>query len=91
VTTTIPITNEFRDVCRFIVSERKSDDDWAEIESDDLVQTENFVGGYDGTERAFCFSFYGPDRTELWFQVTLVEAMAIAEGQDVIISGREPD
>ena len=47
------VTNEFRELCSTIVAEARSDNEWAQIESDDMFQTAHFVGGFDATERAF--------------------------------------
>lgn len=87
----IPVTEEFRNICRSICAEARSEETWSLVESDDLIQTDNFEGGYDTTERAFCFSFYDDQRSEFWFQVTLAEVNQIAAGEDVTLVGRAPE
>lgn len=65
----IQVTDELVEICRRIVAEDRSEDEWASMESDDMFQTQNYVGGFDATEGAFCFSFFGASRQELWFQM----------------------
>ena len=77
----ILVTEEFRGICSEIVSERKSDQEWAAVESDDMFQSEHFVGGFDATEQAFCFSYFDPSATEYWFQLTRSEIEEIAAGR----------
>jgi hypothetical protein len=55
--------------------------EWIEIESDDEFQTENYCGGFDGTENEFCFSYYDKERTEYWFQKSLLEIQKINDGK----------
>lgn len=86
----IQISDQLRKVAAEIIKERKSDDEWALIESDDMFQEGSLVGGYDATESAFCFSWYDEGK-EFWFQVTLGEVEKIAKGEDVLIDGREAD
>jgi hypothetical protein len=73
------VTEEFLSVCSQILKENKSEDEWSLIESDDMFQTENIVGGYDADENAFCFSYYDENRQEFWFQITLDEVGAIIQ------------
>ena len=80
--------DEFLAICREIVSEDHSDEEWAEFESDDMFQTDSYCGGYDTTEEAFTFSYYTPDDQEYWFQLTLNEIRALAAGQQVPIEAR---
>lgn len=67
------VNDEFRDICKSILSENKLDADWVLIESDDMFQSEHFCGGYDSTEHAFCFSYYDDSGKEYWFQISLKE------------------
>lgn len=46
-----------------IVGRSRTDEEWAEYESDDEFQTEHLLGGYDATESAFYFSVYAADRS----------------------------
>lgn len=36
------------------------------IESDDMFQTQNYVGGFDATEMSFCFSYFDANRDEFY-------------------------
>jgi hypothetical protein len=86
----IPIDEELRRLCSEIASEQRSEDEWSLIESDDMFQTAHFIGGFDATERAFCFSYYDGSGTEFWFQLTLSEALRIAGGEIMNVNGRTP-
>ena len=82
-----PVTPEFIMLCKEIVGEGKTESQWAEIESDDMFQTSNYIGGFDADEMEFCFSLYiGED--EFWFQIPLNQVRDIAEGRLRIISVR---
>ena len=81
--------NELRDICRDIVGQAKSKEVWRAEESCDEFQTEHFVGGFDATEDAFCFSYYSPEG-EKWFQITLEEVGEIASGASPSLSLRVP-
>jgi hypothetical protein len=85
---TIDIPEDLATICRLVVAEGKSDDEWAEIESDDMFQEGSVHGGYDATERAFCFSYYRPDGEELWLQLTLTEVAAVAAGSLISMEAR---
>ena len=78
----LAVDSELRALCRQIVSEGHSEDEWAELESDDMFQSEGYEGGFDETEMAFTFSHYAPDGREHWFQLTLSEVQAIAAGEN---------
>ena len=65
-----------------IIKENNSENEWAKIESDDWIQTDNYEGGYDATESEFCFSYYG-EECEFWFQISLQEM------QDYILKEKE--
>ncbi len=77
----IEVPDEFKALCDRIVDKRKSKEEWAAIESDDMFQSKSFVGGFDAIENAFCFSFYDSEENEHWFQLTLDEMREIAEGR----------
>ncbi len=61
---------EFYEICKEIIAENKSIEEWAEIESDDQFQSVIYEGGFDATEMAFCFSVY-IEKQEYWFQLPL--------------------
>lgn len=44
------ITDELKNICKKIVNVNKTVEQWAEIESGDMFQTENFEGGFDADE-----------------------------------------
>lgn len=87
----LQIDDEFVTICREIVADGDSDAEWAEIESDDMFQSEHYAGGYDADEQAFCFSHYVSDGEEQWFQLTLVEVQAAAAGERPAIKVRPAD
>jgi hypothetical protein len=87
---TIQPDAELRDICRQIVAEGRSEAEWSAIESDDWFQSANYVGGYDATEHAFCFSYLDSDRKEWWFQLSYEEAGRIAAGAVASIELRNP-
>ena len=78
-------------ICREIEAKGFSNSQWAEIESDDMFQTSQFVGGYDADEREFCFSYRPSDGGELWFQFGLDQAKEIATGKFLPLAGREAE
>lgn len=67
----IKITEELFEILKQIKSQNYTDEQWAEIESSDMYQSEHFCGGYDSDEEAFCFSYYSSENKEFWFQFTL--------------------
>jgi len=77
----LEVTDELRNLCRGIASEGRTASEWAKIQSDDMFQTDNFVGGFERLENAFCFSYYAPSGAEFWFQITLQEVVQIAQGE----------
>jgi hypothetical protein len=83
--------DELRSICRAIMAQEKSEEEWRVTESDDEFQTEHFVGGFDGAEGAFCFSYYSPGGAEQWFQVTLMEVSEIAKGVAPVLALRSAD
>lgn len=77
------ISNEIaalRGICPNIVDRAMKKEDWRATESDDEFQIGPFVGGFDATEDAFCFTYHSPSDGEQWFQLTLEEAAALAAG-----------
>lgn len=82
----LDVNKEFKDICIEILDEKKSEIEWAEIESSDMFQSDNYCGGYDATEMAFCFSFYDIDNREFWFQLTLNDIEDIITNNKTSIS-----
>ena len=70
--TTIQVDDEFICICREIVAAGRTESEWAQYESDDLLRSARYEGGFDSTEMAFCFSLYD-DGKELRFQIPLHE------------------
>ncbi len=87
----IKISEEFIDICKEIHEENKSKEGWAETESDDMFQTENYCGGYDADEEAFCFSFYDNNGSEYWFQLNLDEIEKVIGGTLNALDGRSAE
>jgi hypothetical protein len=77
----VKIEEEFSFIAKEILSYKSNADEWARVESDDMFQTKRYVGGYDATEEAFCFSYYTDEGKEYWFQLTLDEMIKIGEGK----------
>jgi len=67
---------EFFEICRQIVSENKNTSEWAAIESDDMFQTDMYIGGFDSTEMEFVFSVF-IERKEYWLQLKLEDIIKI--------------
>lgn len=82
------IDNDFKQICQSILNENKSLEEWSEIESDDMFQQGNIIGGFDATEEEFCFSVYISDE-EYWFQVPLTDIPLILSGEIVQIETRK--
>lgn len=87
----LQVNGELRQICREILAANKTEEEWAEIESDDMFQSGSFVGGFDADERAFCFSYYDAGRDEYWFQLTLDEAREVAAGELQTVSARRAE
>ena len=87
----IPSNKELRSICQSIVAEGLSLKQWAEIESDDMFQSASFCGGFDADEQAFLFSWYAKETEEYWFQLSMEEAVDIANGGSPEIMGRPPE
>lgn len=83
----VPVDEHLRRIAQSIAQEKKSLDEWAEVESDDMFQEGSYSGGFDADERAFCFSYYGPDG-ETWFQMTFAQIEELASGATLTITGR---
>ena len=81
------LDDEFRSICRKIVAEEKTEEEWAEIEAADMFQTQKYNGGFDADEAEFCFSAYLADG-EHWFQVSLKQAQLMADGKNVVVDMR---
>jgi hypothetical protein len=85
------IDDEFIGICREIVAEGLTEGEWAQRESCDWFQTTRYVGGFDGDDCSFCFSYYDEDGEEWWFSISLAEALAVASGHHPDVYLRPPD
>ncbi len=85
----IHIDEQLLSICSDILKENLSVEEWTEIKSDDMFQTENYEGGFDGTEKEFVFRFY--DNSEYWFQMTLQQVNDISSGQLKSVFGIQSD
>lgn len=74
------IDQELIKICSDIISEKKTQEEWSLIESDDYFKTDHYEGGFDSIEMAFCFSFYDDFQKEYFFQLNLDEVKKINEG-----------
>ncbi len=77
----VSINSDFLEICRKILSSNRSKEDWALIESDDMFQLEQYEGGFDASEEAFCFSYYTDSGQEYWFQISLEDVERILNGE----------
>ena len=84
----IPIEPELKNICEEIDAKNLQPAQWSEIESDDMFQSGNFIGGFDADENEFCFSYFAPNKMEYWFQFNLEIALEISQGNKPILKGR---
>ncbi len=77
----IPINEDLKAICRQIIEQNLSLEQWEGIESDDMFQTSIFEGGFDATEKEFLFSYFG--EKEYWFQLSLTEVSRITNGESL--------
>ncbi len=78
---------DFIEIAKEIQAEGKSEEAWAEIESSDMFQKGDYVGGFDATEMEFTFSVY-EDGKEYWFQLSLSSLHDVASGKLALIEIR---
>lgn len=77
-------------ICREIIGQGLSLDQWAERESSDMFQAGNYIGGFESVEMEFCFETVIAG-VEYWFQFGLDDAGRIASGEVVEIEARRAD
>jgi hypothetical protein len=85
------IDTDLKQICSSICAAHKSLEEWRMIESCDYFQQGKYVGGFDATEDAFCFSYYHEDGHEYWFQISLSEVEEIVNEKKTQISLREAE
>ena len=86
----IEADDDLKAICREIVAEDKSLDEWDRIESCDMFQRGPYCGGFDAIEQEFLFSFYEPTGKEYWFGFSLEIAEKIACGDQYFLDLSEP-
>ena len=87
----IKVDKEFYKICKEILDEKKTINEWEQIESSDMFQTENYCGGYDATEGAFCFSYFDKNGDEFWFQIPLEAIKEVVAMKKEYLSMRKAD
>ena len=87
----IEVGQEFKKLLAEIASEGKSAEEWSEIESDDMFQSDHFIGGFDADEQAFCFSYQTDAGDEFWFQFDLGSVDTLLQGRVTEVEGRPAD
>mgnify|MGYP006291209015 CR=1 FL=1 len=80
------IDAEFKELCKEIVEENNSLEEWAEIESDDMFQSKNYFGGFYADEMEFGFTYYDKDDNKYWFKVSLDIIEKILDGEITRVS-----
>lgn len=85
------LDSEFATIATEIVAQALSLEQWAEVESGDMFQSENYCGGFDATEMEFCFSHYDDNDQEWWFQCAIEVVEAVARGDNISVDMRRPD
>lgn len=75
------VTDELRALCEGIMNENRTEDEWAEIEADDMFRSPSFSGEFDATINAFTFSYHDESGKESWLELSLEEVLEIAEGR----------
>jgi len=88
---TVELDDDFVAIAREVVDLGLTPDEWAGRESDDEFQTGRYVGGFDADENAFLFRAVMSDGTELWFDLTLSEMFAVADGRLRSVSAEPGD
>ncbi|MEH6344348.1 MAG: hypothetical protein V7785_04635 [Bermanella sp.] len=83
----IPITEELELICFQIKVKNYSVTQWSDLARADMFQYEHISGGFDKQENRFCFSYYSENDIEYWFQLSLQQAIAVANGKEPIIMG----
>ncbi len=84
------VDNILLNLCKKIVQCNRTVKEWMQYESDDIFQSGKYEGGFDATEKEFCFSVYIED-IEYWFQLSLDEISKICDGSLAVINVRLPD
>lgn len=81
----------FIEICKQIVAENKSLEEWYEVRSDDMFQNEKYCGGFESMENEFTFSLFDENGCEYWFQLSLEEIKNIVYGNLSTVNIRPAD
>jgi hypothetical protein len=87
----IPINQDLIEICKNIIEENNTEEEWAETESGDMFQTPMFCGGFDADENLFWFSYFAPKDKEYWFSFSLETANKIANKESCTLLGSIAD
>jgi len=85
------VDEDLKQICRLIIAENKTDDQWSKIESDDMFQTGPYCGGYSGIEQEFWFSYYDSEKKEWWLGFNIIDAKRIEAGELQYLDLIEPN
>lgn len=75
----LEVNEELKSICKDIIEENKTADEWQKVEAGDWFQTDNFCGGFDKAIGGFAFSYYEGEK-EFWFDLKLAEVPEILNG-----------
>ena len=78
------VSDELVKICQEIKQQGWSEEQWAAHESGDWFQTTNFCGGFDSG--SFGFGYFGELGHGHWFELTLDDAIEIADGRKTTIT-----
>ena len=76
----IDVTDELIAILRQIKARKLDLAGWDAVSSSDMFQSDNFCGGFEGSEGEFTFSFFTRDGDEYWFQFPLSDVPEILDG-----------
>jgi len=77
----VNVEPDFVLICKSIIAANLTDQEWDEVSAADMFQEGNYVGGYEGAESAFTFSYFNGTGDELWFQLGLPEIQKVVAGE----------
>ena len=84
----LEVNDELKSICKDILEENKTGDDWAKVEAEDWFQTDNFCGGFEKATNGFAFSYYENEK-EFWFDLKLSDVSEILNGNIKTIECRD--
>jgi hypothetical protein len=81
------VTEQLEHICFQIKVKNYTEEQWGQIARADMFQDDVYSGGFDRRENRFCFSYYSENEIEYWFQLSLQQAIDIANGKEPLIMG----